>query len=84
MTDSQGRRFDGCRCAKMEYCISGIETLGQFLAVVGEIADETGMQDWTLTYHGCRMSYCWTDAKMVAAGEMSEEDYIRRNGIATM
>lgn len=82
MSDCDGKYYDECRCARLEYYLSGLDNLTQLLQVVSEIAAETGMKDWTMTYRSCRLSYCWTDAKMVAAGAMTEDDYIARNAVA--
>ena len=81
MNDKDGTYYDVCATTKLEYYLHGLENLGQLLQVVGEIAAETGMQEWVMTHHGHRLRYCWPDAKMVVAGAMSEDDYIARNGI---
>lgn len=66
-------------CSELQYYINGLENLTQFLQVVEEISTETGMSDWIMTHRGIRMAYCWTDAKAVIKGAMSEEAYIRHN-----
>lgn len=74
--------YDSCKSCKLEYVLHGLDTLARFLAVVGEIASETGMEDWVLTWHGVRMAWNRWDAKAVDAGAMTDEDYIRRNRLA--
>lgn len=79
MNDTDGTYYDVCKTAKLEYFLSGLESLTQLLEVVEDISAETGMGDWIMTHHGIRMKYDWTDAKAVIKGAMSEESYIERN-----
>lgn len=81
MNDTDGTYYDICQASKLEYYLHGLDTLTQLLQVAGELVAETGMQDWIITHRGCRMRYCWQDAKAVAAGAMGEEEYIRRNSL---
>ena len=82
MNDTDLTYYDICHADKLEYYLHGLENLTQLLQVVGEIVAETGMKDWVITHCGHRLQYSWTDARMVVAGEMSEDEYIARNTIA--
>ena len=73
--------YDSCKSCKLEYVLHGLDTLPRFLAVVGEIAAETGMEEWVLTWHGVRLAWNWKDAKAVDAGAMTEDEYMARNVI---
>ena len=74
--------YDRCEACRLEYVLHGLDTLPRFLAVVGEIAAETGMEDWVLTWHGVRLAWHRWDAKTVDAGAMTAEEYIQRNRLA--
>ena len=78
----QNAPCDICTSDTLEYYLRGLDNLTQLLRVVGEIAAETGMQDWIITHRGHRLQYNWKDAKMVAAGAMSETEYIAHNTIS--
>lgn len=81
MFDTDGTYYDIFRTAKLEYFLNGLENLTNLLEVVEDISVETGMSDWIMTHHGIRLAYCWTDAKAVIKGAMTEEEYVRRNRI---
>lgn len=74
--------YDRCEACRLEYVLHGLDTLPRFLAVVGEIASETVMEDWVLTWHGVRLAWNRWDAKAVDAGAMTAEEYMARNVIA--
>ena len=56
MTDCDGKYYDECRCARLEYYLSGLDNLTQLLQVVSEIAAGTGMIPAELEYHGVVLS----------------------------
>ena len=82
MTDCDGKYYDECRCARLEYYLSGLDNLTQLLQVVSEIAAETGMIPAELEYHGVRLSYNSIEANAVIKGSLDEQVYIERNKIA--
>ena len=45
MNDTDGTYYDVCKTAKLEYFLSGLESLTQLLEVVEDISAETGMGD---------------------------------------
>lgn len=76
--------YDRCEACRLEYVLHGLDTLPRFLAVVSEMAAETGMEDWVLTWHGVRLAWHRWDAKAVDAGAMTAEEYIQRNRLAEL